>query len=143
MVPGRTGLNPGTDFHPPACPWTKWPLGPSTSLWGGCPFTEQVTALDWTLCFKILTNMFRQAFLLRILNVYPVELYVLHAKSLQSCLAPCDHTDYISHQPPLTMGFSRQGSWSGLPFPSPGDLPDPGVEPMSPALASRLFFFYH
>ena len=47
---------------------------------------EWVTALDWTLCFKILTNMFRQAFLLRILNIYPVELYVLHAKSLQSCL---------------------------------------------------------
>ena len=33
------------------------------------------------------------------------------------------------------MGFSRQEYWSGLPFPSPGDLPDPGVEPASPALA--------
>lgn len=44
--------------------------------------TEWVTALDWTDPFKILTNMFRQAFLLRILNVYPVELYMLHAKSL-------------------------------------------------------------
>lgn len=44
--------------------------------------TERVTALDWTDSFKILTNMFRQAFLLRILNVYPVELYMLHAKSL-------------------------------------------------------------
>ena len=32
------------------------------------------------------------------------------------------------------MGFSRQGYWSGLPFPSPGDLPDPGIEPQSPAL---------
>ena len=32
------------------------------------------------------------------------------------------------------MGFSRQGSWSGLPFPSPGDHPDPGIEPGSPAL---------
>jgi len=32
------------------------------------------------------------------------------------------------------MGLSRQESWSGLPFPSPGDLPDPGVEPRSPAL---------
>ena len=32
------------------------------------------------------------------------------------------------------MGFSRQGCWSGLPFPSPGDLPDPGIEPGSPAL---------
>ena len=33
-----------------------------------------------------------------------------------------------------SMGFSRQECWSGLPFPSPGDLPDPGVEPRSPAL---------
>ena len=32
------------------------------------------------------------------------------------------------------MGFSRQEYWSGLPFPSPGDLPDPGIEPMSPTL---------
>ena len=32
------------------------------------------------------------------------------------------------------MGFSRQECWSGLPFPSPGDLPDPGIEPRSPAL---------
>ena len=32
------------------------------------------------------------------------------------------------------MGFSRQGNWSGLPFPSPGDLPDPGIEPRSPTL---------
>ena len=32
------------------------------------------------------------------------------------------------------MGFSRQEYWSGLPFPSPGNLPDPGIEPMSPAL---------
>ena len=40
----------------------------------------------------------------------------------------------VAHQAPLFMGFSRQEYWSGSPFPSPGDLPDPGVEPMSPAL---------
>ena len=39
-----------------------------------------------------------------------------------------------AYQVPLPMGFSRQGYWSGLPFPSPGDLPDPGIEPGSPAL---------
>ena len=37
-------------------------------------------------------------------------------------------------QTPLSMGFSRQEYWSGLPFPSPGDLPHPGIEPWSPAL---------
>ena len=40
----------------------------------------------------------------------------------------------VAHQAPLSMGFSRQEYWSGLPFPSPGDLPDPGIEPGSPAL---------
>ena len=40
----------------------------------------------------------------------------------------------VACQAPLPMGFSRQEYWSGLPFPSPGDLPDPGIEPESPAL---------
>ena len=40
----------------------------------------------------------------------------------------------VAHQAPLSMGFSRQGYWSGLPFPFPGDLPDPGIKPRSSAL---------
>ena len=40
----------------------------------------------------------------------------------------------IAHQAPLSMGFSRPEYWSGLTFPSPGDLPDPGIEPRSLAL---------
>ena len=47
----------------------------------------------------------------------------------------------IAHQAPLSMGFSRQEYWSGLPCPPPGTLPDPGIEPvslMSPALAGRF-----
>ena len=40
----------------------------------------------------------------------------------------------IASQAPLSMGFSRQGYWSGLTFPSPGDLPNPGIEPRSPEL---------
>ena len=38
----------------------------------------------------------------------------------------------VAHQAPPSMGFSRQEYWSGLPFPPPGDLPDPGIEPMAP-----------
>ena len=38
----------------------------------------------------------------------------------------------VAHQAPLSMGFSRQKYWSGLPFPSPGDIPNPGIEPRSP-----------
>ena len=40
----------------------------------------------------------------------------------------------VAYQASLSMGFSRQEYWSGLPFPSPGDLPNPGIEPGSPAL---------
>ena len=40
----------------------------------------------------------------------------------------------VVYQASLSMEFSRQGYWSGLPFPSSGDLPDPGIEPRSPAL---------
>ena len=40
----------------------------------------------------------------------------------------------VAHQAPLSMGFSRQEYWSGLPFPSPGDLPHPGIKPKCPAL---------
>ena len=42
--------------------------------------------------------------------------------------------DCIARQAPLSIGFTRQEYWSGLPFPSPGDFPDPGIEPSSPAL---------
>ena len=45
----------------------------------------------------------------------------------------------IFHQASLSMGFSRQEYWSGLPFPPPGNLPDPGIEPVSPALAGMFF----
>ena len=40
----------------------------------------------------------------------------------------------VAYQAPLSMGFSRQEYWSGLPFPSPGDLPNPGIEPGFPTL---------
>jgi len=45
----------------------------------------------------------------------------------------------IPHQAPLSMEFSRQEYWSRLPLPSPGDLPNPGIRPASPALAGRCF----
>ena len=40
----------------------------------------------------------------------------------------------VAHKAPMSMEFSRQKYWSGLPVPSPGDLPDPGMEPRSPPL---------
>ena len=69
------------------------------------------------------------------------EAFSLFAKLLQLC------TDSavlwaVARQAPLSVGFSRQEYWSGLPFPLPGDLPDPGIKPASlksPALAGVFF----
>ena len=46
----------------------------------------------------------------------------------------------VAHQVPPSMGFSRQEYWSGLPFPSPGHLPEPGIEPRSPALQADVLY---
>ena len=64
------------------------------------------------------------------------------AKLLQLYLTLCDPVDYIAHQAPLSMDFSRQEYWRGLPGPPPGDEPDPGIEPkslLSLALAGGFF----
>ena len=45
----------------------------------------------------------------------------------------------VVHQAPLSMGFHRQEYWNGLPFPSPGDLPNSGIKPMFPVLAGGFF----
>ena len=64
----------------------------------------------------------------------------------------CSHTRpsatlrTVACQAPQSMGFSRQEHWSGLPFPTPGDLPDSGITPMSlpsPTLASRVFYHWN
>ena len=45
----------------------------------------------------------------------------------------------VAHQAPLSLGSPRQDYWSGLPFPSPWDLPNPGIELVSPALSGEFF----
>ena len=76
------------------------------------------------------------------LFVFLSHVCVLHAKSLQSYPALCDHMD-CSLQISLSMGFSMQGYWSGLPFPSPEDLPNPGIQPtslMSSCIGRQVLF---
>ena len=71
----------------------------------------------------------------------PSSQYLL-SKSLQSCLTLRDGVDCTHQALPLSVGLSRQEYWTGLPCPSPGDLPNPGVEPMSlmsSALAGGFF----
>ena len=74
--------------------------------------------------------------------------FCLHYCGLVTKLCPTLETHWaVARQTPLSMAFSRQ-DWSGLPFPSPGDLPNPGIKPRSPMLqgvsciAGRFFFFY-
>ena len=69
----------------------------------------------------------------------PFTLYCVLVTQL--CLTLCDPVSSpgelpssVAHRVPLFIGFSRRGYWSGLPFPSPGDLPDLGTEPRPPAL---------
>ena len=52
--------------------------------------------------------------------------------------APCT----VAHQAPLSTGFPRQGYWSGLPFPLLADLPNPGIELVSPGLAGEFFSIF-
>ena len=61
-----------------------------------------------------------------------------------SCVRLCATLWTVARQAPLSMGFSREEYWSGLPCPSPGDLPDPRIKPASfksPALAGSLDYF--
>ena len=57
----------------------------------------------------------------------------------KSCLNTFATPQTVALEAPLSMGFPRQESWSGLPFPSLGSLPDLGIETVSPALAGRFF----
>ena len=60
-------------------------------------------------------------------------LFESESEVAQPCPTLCNPWT-VAYQVSLSMGFSRQEYWSGLPFPSPGDLPDPGIEPRSPEL---------
>ena len=56
----------------------------------------------------------------------------------QLCLTLCDPMNYSLRDSSIH-GICKQENWSGLPFPSPGDLPNPGIEPVSPALKADAF----
>ena len=62
----------------------------------------------------------------------------MYTQLLQSCPGLCE-TLWAAYQVPLSMGFSRQENWSGVPCPPPRDLPDGGIEPASPVLTGELF----
>ena len=98
-----------------------------------------VLTMGWVQCWGLGSNTFSLGEVTQT-SVNRVHECVL--KSLQSCSTLCNPMDCVAYHPPLSMGFSRQEYWNGLPCPPPGDLPDPGMELvslMSPALASEFF----
>ena len=71
--------------------------------------------------------------IVRLCTIRETSSRYIEVKSL-SCVQLFATPWTVAYQAPLSMGFSRQEYWSGLPFPSPGDIPNPGIEPGSPAL---------
>ena len=76
-------------------------------------------------------------FLMRISNILCLVVSSLLLNRVRLFATPWT----VAHQAPPSMGFSRQEYWSGLPFPSPGDLPEPGIEPASPAFQADALTF--
>ena len=89
----------------------------------------------WENTASCLQESYRRAFHSVIPLCYPMAMITVQSLSRVWFLL----TWTVAHQAPLSMGFSRQEYWSGLPFPSPGDLPDSGIQPVSPALAAGFF----
>ena len=68
---------------------------------------------------------------------------MLCCAQLLSCIRLLANPWTVAHESSVSMAFSRQEYWSGLPFPMPGDLPDPGIKPTSPALQADSLLLSH
>ena len=92
------------------------------------PCTNHPTATN-----QVMTNL--SSLTLPTASSYPVD--CVYACSVTSVISDSFAAPWaVACQAPLSMGFSRQEYWSGLPFPPPGDLLDPGIEPVSPVSPS-------
>ena len=107
--------------------------------WSGFPFPSPMTNLDSILKSRDMT-LPTKVHLVKAM-VFPVVMYGCESWTIEkaevkslSCVQLFATAWTVAHQPPPSMGFSRQEYWSGLPFSSPGDLLDPGIEPRSPTL---------
>ena len=83
-------------------------------------------------------DIFMYSLSLLVLRSYnPLPAFIIHVYTIYMLFFVTPWT--AAHQAPVSMGFPRQEYWSGLPFSSPGDLHNPGIEPVSSALACRFF----
>ena len=107
-------------------------------------------SIPTTLLYTAALEKCKSKSLLRSLHSYRYKICAFY-KTQVSNAKSCANTDQkkfcalwtVAHQAPLSMEFSRQEYRNGLPFPPPGDLPDPGIEPGSPVLASSLPLSHH
>ena len=101
------------------------------------PNTRMHCHIQWTVSI-LLIGYIIYSLILNLIHFwmfYLGVLYVFGVQSLKSCLTDSFMTPWtVALQAPQSMEFSRQEHWRGLPFPSPEDLPDPGIEPICPAL---------
>ena len=86
-----------------------------------------------SITYQHLKHLKLLIFKTRTLKKIKLKPYMWVWKSL-SCVQLFATPWTVAYQAPLSMGFCRQEYWSGLPFPSPGELPNPGIEPRSPVL---------
>ena len=96
--------------------------------------------LNWQYCLRICKFLYHLIIIITRWDVYDDSgsSYLCHASEfshIQLFATPWT----IAGQAPLFLEFSRQKYWSGLPFPTPRNIPDPGIEPTSPALVGRFF----
>ena len=96
---------------------------PLSTHWTGTAQRVQAGSLHFLFLFYLIGNAY-------IMAVKALEVKVKFLSRVRLFVTPWT----VVYQAPLSMGFSRQEYWSGLPFPPPGDLPNPGIEPGSPAL---------
>ena len=104
---------------------------------------------NYTLLRNQLKNIPR-TFVMSLVYSYILHFSVISKRCVCVCVCVCVHvhassvmSDSAARQAPLSIEIFRQEYWSGLPFPLPGDLPDPGTEPYSPALIGRFFTLLH
>ena len=97
---------------------------------------ERIRAIEMILCGQIYW-VHKRVIITMSRWVYDICRIKLH--DVLSCVWLFGTPWIVAHQVPLSMGFSRQGYWSGVSFPPPGDLPDPGIQPTSPSLVGGFF----
>ena len=132
-------LSPRVGVYFPSCwVWAGLWLALISGRWWEC---HCVTSQSQAFTVLATSRVFVVVILLETWDQYAIKKSQLGfcRKITKSCPTLCDPMDCIAHQGPLSMGFSRQEYWSGVPFPPPGDLPDIGIESASPALAVGFF----